>query len=188
MNITDWLQAFGITPAQFTPAAIACFALFLAQWKFFLGDMKHDIGELKQEVADLHHATKEIQKYIEDNDETWSPQHRLGINPAFSVYGQINSPVRPNLKGEGLLARSGFYEQYPKLKSELFRAMQRMGPRTLYDYERTARRALRQLQDEPVFDPLKDYAVNHPEEPLSLIFTVASWIIRDEYARYKEDY
>lgn len=187
MNLTDWLQVFGITPQQLTPTAIVCTTLFLAQWKLVLKDMKSDIADLKYEVTDLHHATREIQKYIEDNDETWNPQHRLGTNPIFFCYGQTNSPIRPNTKGEKLLTNAGFYEQYPLFKNELFKAMDAMKLRTLYDYEKGAKRALRQLQDDPHFDPIKNYVVNHPNEPLALIFTVASWIIRDDYERYQNE-
>jgi|GEM_PF-2184406 hypothetical protein len=183
----DWLNYFGITPNQLGPVFIVVGFFAWAGWIFFLKDMKREIGDIKCEVTDLHHATKEIQKYIEDRDGEWTPQHRLGPNPTFSAYGRANSPAVPNTEGEKLLHESQFVEQYPKFKDDLFNAMDAMGLRVAYDYERGAKRALRQLQDDPRFDPIKEYVVGHPDITLSVIFAVAAWVIRDDYAKYKTD-
>ena len=174
------LNYFGITPNQLGPVVIVVGIFAWAAWNFFLRD-------IKREVTDLHHATKEIQKYIEDRDDEWTPQHRLGVNPIFSTYGQANSPAVPNIKGAKLLRDAQFMEQYPKFRDDLFVAMDNMGLRTLYDYERGAKRALRQLQDDLRFDPIKEYSVGHPNDPLSVIFAVAAWMIRDDYRTYREE-
>lgn len=183
--MTAWLNYFGITPNQLSPVFIVVGIFAWAGWKFFLKDIKREIGDIKYEVTDLHHATKEIQKYIEDRDGEWTPQHRLGANPTFSTYGKANSPAVPNEAGDKLLRESQFMEQYPKFKDDVFKAIDAMGFRTLYDYERGAKRALRQLQDDPRFDPIKDYVVGHPDITLSVIFAIAAWLIRDDYAAYQ---
>jgi hypothetical protein len=180
------LNYFGITPNQLGPVVIVVAIYAWAEWKFVLKDIKYEIRDIKSEVTDLHHATKEIQKYIEDRDDEWTPQHGLGANPVFSNFGQANSPAIPNAKGTQLLKESNFLEQYPKFKPDLFVVMDAMGLRTLYDYERGAKRALRQMQDDPRFDPIKEYSVNHPDVSLSVIFAIAAWMIRDDYAKHKE--
>lgn len=60
---------------------------------------------------------------------------------------------------------------------------EKIRPRTLYDYEQIAQKVLEELKDSPLMDCLKDYSVNRPAESLELIFKVASWVIRDDYAR-----
>jgi hypothetical protein len=179
------LNYFGITPNQLGPVFVVVGIFAWASWNFFLRDIKREVGNIKCEVTDLHHATKEIQKYIEDRDNEWTPQHGLGANPIFSRYGHANSPAVPNQKGIKLLGESKFIEQYSKFKDDLFGVMDTMGLRTPYDYERGAKRALRQLQDDARFDPIKEYLVSHPDDSLSVIFTVAAWIIRDDYGEHK---
>jgi hypothetical protein len=183
----DWLNYFGITPNQLGPAIIVGAMYSLAAWKFFLKGILQDMKYMKYEITDLHHATREIQKYLEDDDAGWTPQHRLGTNPTFPTYGTASNPAVPNIKGAKLLEDSKFNEQYPKCKDKLFASMDGMRLRTLYDYEKGAVRALRRLRDDPLFDPIKEHSVNHPNEPLSVIFTVASWIIRDDYGEYKKE-
>jgi len=176
--IISWLQFFGITPQQITPVAIIAALLFFALWKFFLKD-------IKEEVTDLHHATKEIQNYIKEKDDGgWNPLHPLGNKPIYSAYGVTNSPTLPNEKGKKLLKDSGFDSQYPKFKDKLFALMDVKNLRTLYDYEKGAMESLKELQNDSSMDKLKEYSVNHPDESLELIFQVASWIIRDDYAKY----
>lgn len=179
MDFAAWLTYLGITPQQLVPLILVGGILSFLAWKYFLKDMK-------SEVTGLHNSTREIQKYIEDRDEEWNPQFLLRANPIYSAYGENHSPIVPDTKGNRLLRDSHFNEQYPKLKNELFEVMDKMELRTLYDYERGAKRALRQLQDDPLFDPIKDYSVNHPDVSLSVIFTVAAWMIRDDYAEHKE--
>jgi hypothetical protein len=37
--------------------------------------------------------------------------------------------------------------------------------------------------NEPIMDRVKDYVVDHEDEPLTLIFQIASWVVRDDYAK-----
>ncbi len=98
-------------------------------------------------------------------------------------FGASHSPTVPNEAGIKLLKISGFDNAYPKLKPKIFAFIDVKRPRTLYDYEKDAQAALESLKDDPLMDCLKNHAVNHPDEPLELIFEVASWVIRDDYAK-----
>lgn len=121
--------------------------------------------------------------YLE-KDLAFTPQHSLEQKPIFEQYGVHNSPMRPSDKGQKLLQDSGFNEVYKSLKGQIFDRMDKMELRTPYDYEAGASRALVLLSNDPCMDTLKDYAVNHPDESLELIFGVASWVIRDDYTEY----
>jgi hypothetical protein len=100
-------------------------------------------------------------------------------------YGVAHSPTVPSARGVKLLHDSGFDRAYPSLRRELFALMDGFGVKTLYDYERGAMMALDQSRNDSRLDGVKNYALNNPEEPPAFIFMVASWMIRDDYAAYK---
>lgn len=176
-QITTTLTYLGITPQQIVPMLLVGGVAAYILWRNYFKD-------LKEEVIDLHHATKEVQRYLEA-DGTFSPQHSLAQKPIFDKYGTHNSPMQPSADGRRLLKESGFNAMYKSMRPQIFKKMDRMKPRTPYDYEAAASKALTLLADDPCMDRLKDYAVNHPDEPLELIFGVASWVIRDDYEAYR---
>lgn len=149
-----------------------------------LGETKEIIIRTEQRVAGIEATISEMKSDIKDVRATLR-SHEAGIAglKVHTGYGFSSSPVTPSGKGEKLLRESGFYEIYPSLKTKLFDLMKARNLRTLYDYEKGAERALGELQNDPQMDPLKEHAVNHPEEPLELIFRVASWVIRDDFAK-----
>lgn len=179
MDFTSWLQFFGITPQQLVPLLLVSSIGGYLFWRNYLKD-------LKNEVTDLHNATIEIQAYIKGDDKKWEPLHMLDRKPLYAAYGENHSPTLPNEKGSQLLDDSGFTNSYSALRQQIFALMDSKNPRTLYDYEVAAEKSLRELQNNPAMDSVKNYAVNHLEEPLDLIFKVASWKIRDDYEEYKK--
>jgi hypothetical protein len=100
------------------------------------------------------------------------------------MYGKHASPMQPNDMGSQLLQESGFNDAYPQLKAKIFEQMDKMNLRTPYDYEAGASRALILLSTDPDMDSIKNFAVNNPDKKLELIFGIASWVIRDDYATY----
>lgn len=101
------------------------------------------------------------------------------------VYGSPGSPMKPTEAGEKLLEESGFNCAYPIFKEKIFKILDSLNTRTLYDAEKNSITALQELSEDEGFDKMKNYAVNHPDESLKLIFRVASWNIRDDYAKEK---
>jgi len=154
----------------------------------FLGDTRDLIVESATKLKGMDKDMGDIKDDIRSIATTLSTHgadiQGLKVHTKYA-YGSAGSPMNPNEAGKKLLDDSGFTTQYPLLKDKIFQAMDTMGLRTLYDYEQGALRALEQLQSDPIVDPLKHYAVNHPTEPLELIFAVASWIVRDDYNQYK---
>ncbi len=159
-----------------------------------LGDTKEMIVRNDERVQNLiktsegiTHTVDEIKKTLNDVRISMAT-HGSDIRALqiHTKYGVNNSPTLPNEEGKKLLRESGFETQYPKLKEHLFGLMDAMNLRTLYDYEVGAVDAMKKLQNNPLMDLLKDYAVSHPEEPLELIYKVASWVIRDDYQSYKK--
>lgn len=131
-----------------------------------------------------------------DVEKIWNEisKHKNGLSKhgedieglkGYIGYGISKSPTIPSEKGKKFLEEAGFYKIYPELKERIFKLMDSFRPRTLYDYEKGAEESLKQLQEDPLIDDLKNYAVNHPDESLELIFKVASWVIRDDYEKYK---
>jgi hypothetical protein len=143
-------------------------------------------GSLKTSVKHIGSSVRKIEQNIERMSDSML-SHTADITglKVHTKYGITNSPTVPSEEGSRLLAESGFDAQYSSLKDKLFKIMDNRNIRTLYDYEIGAFEALQELRDDPLIDPLKDYAVNHPPEPLELIFRIASWVIRDDYAAYK---
>lgn len=135
--------------------------------------------ELNDELNPVKNALAEIQKFLRESFD-FTPLHKVA--PA-NKYGVSESPMRLNDEGRKLLGESGFDNLYPKIKNKVFNRLDELKTRTLYDAEENATTALFELKDDILFDEIKHYAVNHPEEPLKLIFTVASWVIRDDYAK-----
>lgn len=105
------------------------------------------------------------------------------INATFGAFGIHGSPMKPSEEGEKILKESGFYELYPDIKNKVFDILDKMQTRTLYDIEINSRIVLKDLIGNPLFDNMKNYVVNNPERPLELIFGIASWVIRDDYAK-----
>lgn len=143
-----------------------------------LDDMGGNISDLKIEIAEIKVDCKNIWQIISRHGEDI-------CSLKTKIYGSPGSPMKPNENGKKLLEDSGFYKIYPELKDELFALMDSYQPRTLYDYEKIAEKVLSKFQNNPLMDPLKEYVVNNQNESLELIFRVAAWVIRDDYAEYK---
>jgi len=152
-----------------------------------LGNTKEIIIRTDERVQGLMKATDELRQSV-DNLRMSISDHGSDIKAlkVHTRYGVSHSPTVPNDSGKKLLTDAGFFSQYPEIKNEIFALMDAMNLRTLYDYEHGAVEALEKLENHPAMDLLKDYAVNNPDQPLELIFKVASWVIRDEYAEYKK--
>jgi hypothetical protein len=180
------LEYLGLTPSQIVPLVLVASVFSIAYWKIIVQPDRREFSKAKQELTDLHNAAKELQMHLE-KDISFTPQHSLEQKTIFEQYGVHGSPMRPSDKGRKLLEDSGFNDVYPQIKDKIFEQMDKMKLRTAYDYEAGASRALLHLSNDPLIDRLKDYAVNHPEESLELIFGVASWVIRDDYAKYLKD-
>ncbi|MEK7646630.1 MAG: hypothetical protein AAB381_02985 [Patescibacteria group bacterium] len=155
-----------------------------------LGKTKEIIIRTDERVQSLIKITDGLRKDLDDGlKEVRGSIHNLALDvralQLHTKYGVANSPIVPAENGKKLLEDSGFNTKvFPIIERELFSLMDSEGLRTLYDYEKGAFLALMELKKIPAMDPLKDHAVNHPNEPLELIFEVASWVIRDRYAEY----
>jgi hypothetical protein len=184
-SVISLLQYLGITPNQIVPLVLVASVVTVIYWKVFIKPVQQELSDVKDELTDLHNAAKEIQMHLE-KDNKFSPQHSLEQKPLFKLYGVHSSPMKPSENGDRLLTGSGFYEIYPSIKDKLFERMDKMNLRTAYDYEAGASDALLSLSNDPAMDILKNYVVNNPDESLELIFGVASWVMRDDYAKYLE--
>ena len=152
-----------------------------------LGETKEIIIRTDERVKIISSAVDGVQRTIDDF-RTSIATHGANITALqiHTKYGINNSPTVPNENGTKLLKDSHFEEQYPKFKEKLFILMDTMNLRTPYDYENGAIDALKKLQSDSLFDPIKDYVVSNPDTSLELIFKVASWIIREEYQQHKK--
>jgi len=150
----------------------------------FLGETKEIIIRTDEKVRGIGVAITEIKSDIKGIGASLANHGEdiAGLK-AHTKYGISSSPTVPNGLGDKLLTESGFYNIYPSLKPKLFGVMEAKQLRTLYDYEKNAEKALEELQDDPLMDCLKEYAVSHQDETLGLIFRVASWVIRDDFAK-----
>jgi len=152
-------------------------------------------GTLKTSVKGIGESVKKIESKVDkieselDGVRDVLAEHKADITglKVHTQYGVSNSPTIPSPEGKRVLRESGFNRQYPLLQEKILALMDKRKPRTLYDYEHGAFEALGELRNDPLMDPLKDYAVNHPGESLDIIFRIASWIVRDDYARYKDE-
>lgn len=140
-----------------------------------ISEVKTDVKKLNDRTSKLESATTEIQAIL----------NRAGapIINRLPTYGFATSPMQPNENGRKLLQDSGFNELYPKIKDEVFKRLDGRNTRTLYDAEKNSVIVLSEMQNDLLFDSVKHYAVSHPNEPLELIFTISSWVIRDDYAK-----
>ncbi len=149
-----------------------------------LGKTKEIIIRTDERVNNLTLAVSELKSNIKAlNGQMMVFRHDIVGLKVHTKTGAKKIPTVPNESGMKLLEVSGFNKIYPQLKPDIFALMDAKSPRTLYDYEETAQKALEKLKDNPLMDCLKNHSVNHPDEPLDLIFKVASWVIRDDYAR-----
>lgn len=135
--------------------------------------------DLKGEFRDLRNDLKDFEK---DMNCKLSEHDKDIAGLKVRAYGTPGSPMKLTEIGKELLEDSGFNLLYPKIKADLFSIMDDLKTNTLYDAEKNAYSALCRLKSCDEFIDVKYHAVNNPDEPLELIFTVASWIIRDDYA------
>jgi hypothetical protein len=135
-----------------------------------IAEIKEDVVELKEDVGGLKGDVRELKMDVS----------------ALKVYVGYNirhSPNVPSEKGKKLLKESGFDEIYPQIRQRVFALIEKKRPETLYDYEKEAEKALRSLVDDPLVYRLKDYVIEHEDQPLVLIFGIASWVVRDDYLK-----
>lgn len=154
---------------------------------FLLGNTRDLIIRTDEKVAGLEKTMIEVKGDIKDMKTLlYSHGKEIVGLQVHTKYGTSNSPTVPSDLGKKLLKDSGFDAQYPLLKDKLFTLMDTMSLRTPYDYEVGSLKALNNLINDPLIDPLKNHALSNPDESLELIFKVASWVIRDDYAEYKK--
>jgi len=134
-----------------------------------------DVGNIKDQLKDIKGEVKEMSNRIGGHD--------CQIVELQAKYGVSKSPMTPNEKGDNLLEESGFKDAYKRIKVGIFDELDKNEIRTLYDAQKESEKILFEMKNDPVFDKLKNYSVNHPEEPLELIFAIASWVIRDDYSK-----
>jgi len=166
-------------------------------WQFFLGIATFIFG-LGVAWAKLHLGIKSLDKDVINLKDSFKYSSNKLTNALLSIktnekdieslkihtkYGKSNSPTVPNIKGQNLLKKSGFLKIYPDLKDKIFNTIKKNSPRTLYDVEQEAFLALYEFLKNPKLDPVKDYLVENPNLSLKTIFTIASWMIRDQYAK-----
>jgi hypothetical protein len=144
---------------------------------------KKEISDtIKEELNPFKESLGKLEERMMGHDrDICGLEGKLGLKK----YGTIGSPYKLNKEGEKLLEESKFFDLFSKEKARIFSSMEKLGTRTLYDTEKNALVALKQLESDPVLDEMKEFAVNHPNIPLELILTVASWIVRDEYWKSK---
>jgi hypothetical protein len=143
----------------------------------FIGEMTEFKTETKEELKEIRGTLKEHGEKIASLGE------KVTALMVYTGYNVRNSPNVPSEKGRALLRESGFNEVYPQLKERIFASMRSKMPKTLYDCEKGAEESLGSLRDDPLMYRLKDYVVEHEDQPLVLIFEVASWVVRDDYLK-----
>lgn len=141
-------------------------------------NVSDNIDEINNKIEKINNKIEKIEDKLGDHGESIA-----SINATFGAYGIHGSPMKPSEEGEKILKESGFYELYPDIKNKIFGILDKMQTRTLYDIEINSRIALKDLIGNTLFDNMKNYVVNNPERPLELIFGIASWVIRDDYAK-----
>lgn len=153
-----------------------------------LGQTKEVIVRTDQRVQSIEKSIEELKGIIQSlSGSVGSHETHIAVMKSqLKIYGIANSPMVPTDKGNKLLEESKFNQQYPLIRDRVFAYLEAKNTRTLYDFEIVAKQALENFQSDPAIDPIKDFVVNHPTDySLDLIFNVASWVIRDDYAREK---
>jgi hypothetical protein len=148
-----------------------------------LGNTRELILRIDERVNNLTTDMHDVKATLKEHGEKIAVLgEKVTALMVFTGYNVRNSPNVPSEKGKALLRESGFDEIYPQLRARIFALMEAKKLRTLYDYEKEAERSLGLLRDDPSMDRLKDYVIEHEDQPLVLIFEIASWVIRDDYA------
>jgi len=140
----------------------------------FVVEMTEFKVETKAELKEIRGSLKEHGELLAVHATMFS---------SHAVYQVQNSPISPSEKGKKLLKDSGFDEIYPMIRQKIFKHMESMRLRTLYDYEKEAELAIGSFRNNPIMDQVKDYVVDHEDESLTLIFQIASWVVRDDYLK-----
>ncbi len=149
--------------------------------RLILGVYAEKIMEIGTKVNYIERDVEEIKK---DNKQYGVSIAKL--QQAMKGLGVGDSPTVPSEKGKKILEDSKFNEVYPTIKTKIFEIIEKeYKPTTLYDVEQSAFFALSDLEKVGTLNFLKTYAVNNTDIELKTIFLVASWIIRDDYAKVK---
>ena len=156
--------------------------LLLGETKEIIIRTDETVKITRSDIIEIKNDCKNIWGYIHNHDKD------ISIIKRSSAFGGPGSPMLINEKGKELLTNCGFYKVYPELQKEVFKLMDTWKLRTLYDYEMKSKTALKELESNPLIDSLKEYVISHPTEvSLDMVFTVASWVIRDDYDKYRKE-
>lgn len=173
MNVAE-VTVFQITQTQGLIAIVMFIFGLGAAW----ATLKMSVKAITENLGKIEKTVNTIQSSISN--------HKADIAglKAHTKYGISGSPMIPSAAGKKLLESSGFNAQYEQIKQKIFHILDARKPRTLYDVEKFSYEALKSISDDPIIDPLKEYVVNHPDETLDIVFTVGSWVLRDDYAKH----
>lgn len=178
-DVVDFLTYFGINRQSAGPLIVAAIFFYF----FFRIFAEKPMLSMKTNMVVIKDALCEVQSHITGKDgKDWL--HKLTI----SSYGVSNSPMIPNELGRKLLHDIGFNSIYEEVKKRVFPLLDSRNTRTLYDAERNSFAVLNEISSDPIFDDVKSQIVSKPNEvpDLDVIFGIASWLLRDDYAHERE--
>lgn len=156
--------------------------LIRINWIYFLGIITSLIGIAWYTGGRF----SKIETLIESIKERLSGLEDRFNKKIEAELGRVHSPIRPNEKGKEILKIVKWDEIYIDLKKDIFSNIDLIEPTNLYDVEKVVRDVIWEMRNLDEMKAFKIYAVNNPEFPLKILTTLASWLVRDDYAKEKE--
>ncbi|MBI4990694.1 hypothetical protein HZB96_01215 [Candidatus Gottesmanbacteria bacterium] len=150
-TIISLLNYFGITPTTLTPLVLVWGVGFFIIAKY----LKENIEPIKKSIARINNAIIEIQTLFKMNNIPLN--HLLTEAPG--------SPLQPTEYGARIIEESGLKKILDENKEYFLTKLRNSLPKehyTDYDVQETARKTLTSLKDDPMMNPVKEYAYKMP--------------------------
>lgn len=164
MDILGWLNYLGITPDKLLPLAILAFlgVLFL----------NNKLNPLNKAVRRISNAIIEIQTIFKT----------VGIPLTHLLTEAPGSPLRPTDWGVKLIQESGLEKILNENKERFVNELKNSLPKdfTEYDVQETARNVLISLKNDPIINPIKEYAYKNALDIDIILSTGGLWL-RDDF-------
>ena len=139
-----------------------------------LGKYKEKVDRLTKDTEEFHKTLREIELKV--TTCMTKIDERTKSSPA--AYTETKSPVTLNPNGKSLLSRSGADKFVLENQNDLVNRIREKSPKTAYDVQEFAKEAIKAVENEDRFIPLKNFAYREGLD-LGVIILVTGLYLRD---------
>lgn len=148
-------------------ASIGTALLTLGKYKQKVDTLEDNIKTLQQEMKDLSKSVTACETRLEERQK-YTPENVV----------KRRSPVTLSGVGTELLKKSGGDKFVDEHLNDLIERIKQKSPKTAYDVQVLSQEVLKDIQNDDIFNPIKDFAFKEGTD-LDVMFVVMGIYLRD---------